>query len=37
MGYRAAEAERAAGQLETRLDGAPLAELVREALVLLAK
>jgi Holliday junction DNA helicase RuvA len=37
MGYRAAEAERAVGQLEGRLDGAPLADLVREALVLLAK
>ncbi len=37
MGYRAAEAERAAGQLEARLDSASLAELVREALVLLAK
>jgi Holliday junction DNA helicase RuvA len=37
MGYRAAEAERAAGQLEERLDSAPLAELLREALVLLAK
>jgi len=37
MGYRAAESERAVGQLEGRLDGAPLADLVREALVLLAK
>jgi len=37
MGYRAAEAERAVGQLDGKLDGAPLAELVREALVLLAK
>jgi Holliday junction DNA helicase RuvA len=37
MGYRAVEAERAVGQLEDKLDGAPLADLVREALVLLAK
>ena len=37
MGYRGVEAERAVGQLEGKLDGAPLADLVREALVLLAK
>ena len=37
MGYRAAEAERAVGQLESRIDDTPLAELLREALVLLAK
>jgi Holliday junction DNA helicase RuvA len=37
MGYRAAEAERAASTLEPRMDDAPLAELLREALVLLAK
>jgi Holliday junction DNA helicase RuvA len=37
MGYRAVEAERAVAQLEGKLDGAPLADLVREALVLLAK
>jgi Holliday junction DNA helicase RuvA len=37
MGYRAAEAERAVGQLESRIDTEPLAELLREALVLLAK
>jgi Holliday junction DNA helicase RuvA len=37
MGYRAVEAERAVGQLEARLDAAPLADLLREALVLLAK
>jgi Holliday junction DNA helicase RuvA len=37
MGYRANEAERAVSSLEGRLDGTPLAELVREALVLLAK
>lgn len=37
MGYRAVEAERAVGQLEGKLDGASLTDLVREALVLLAK
>jgi Holliday junction DNA helicase RuvA len=37
MGYRAAEAERAVGALEGRLDEAPLAELVREALGILAR
>lgn len=37
MGYRANEAERAVSSLEGRLDGTALAELVREALVLLAK
>jgi Holliday junction DNA helicase RuvA len=37
MGYRAAEAERAAGMLESRVDEASLADLLREALVLLAK
>ena len=37
MGYRAVEAERAVASLEGRLDGTPMAELVREALVLLAK
>jgi Holliday junction DNA helicase RuvA len=37
MGYRAVEAERAAASLEGQLDAAPLATLVREALVLLAK
>jgi Holliday junction DNA helicase RuvA len=37
MGYRAAEAERALGTLEDRLDATPIAELLREALVLLAK
>jgi Holliday junction DNA helicase RuvA len=37
MGYRAVEAERAVGSLESRLDGTSLAELVRDALVLLAK
>ncbi|MGO8991719.1 MAG: Holliday junction branch migration protein RuvA [Polyangiaceae bacterium] len=37
MGYRSAEAERAVGSLEGRLDGTPMAELVRDALVLLAK
>jgi Holliday junction DNA helicase RuvA len=37
MGYRAAEADRAVASLESRLDAAPLADLVREALVLLAK
>ena len=37
MGYRAVEAERAVGSLEDRLDATPLAELVRDALVLLAK
>jgi Holliday junction DNA helicase RuvA len=37
MGYRAAEAERAVGQLDSRIDSEPLAELLREALVLLAK
>ncbi|MEI7892406.1 MAG: Holliday junction branch migration protein RuvA [Myxococcales bacterium] len=36
MGYRAAEAERVASQLEGRME-APLAELLREALALLAK
>jgi Holliday junction DNA helicase RuvA len=37
MGYRTVEAERAVASLEGRLDGAPMAELVRDALVLLAK
>jgi Holliday junction DNA helicase RuvA len=37
MGYRAVEAERAVASLEGRLDGTPIAELVRDALVLLAK
>jgi Holliday junction DNA helicase RuvA len=37
MGYRAPEAERAATSLESRLAGAELAELLRDALVLLAK
>ena len=37
MGYRAVEAERAAASLEGRLDGTPMAELVRDALVILAK
>ena len=37
MGYRAVEAERAIAALEGRLDGAPLAELLRDALALLAK
>jgi holliday junction DNA helicase RuvA len=37
MGYRAVEADRAVASLEGRLDGTPMAELVREALVLLAK
>jgi Holliday junction DNA helicase RuvA len=37
MGYRPAEAERAIAQLEGRVDSAPLAELLREALVHLAK
>jgi Holliday junction DNA helicase RuvA len=37
MGYRAVEAERAVSSLEGRLDGTPIAELLREALVLLAK
>ncbi len=37
MGYKAAEAERAVSSLEPRLDATPLAELVRDALVLLAK
>jgi Holliday junction DNA helicase RuvA len=37
MGYRTVEAERAVTSLEGRLDAAPMAELVRDALVLLAK
>jgi Holliday junction DNA helicase RuvA len=37
MGYRAVEAERAVTSLEARLDAAPMAELVRDALVLLAR
>jgi Holliday junction DNA helicase RuvA len=37
MGYRAVEAERAIASLEPRLDGTPIAELIRDALVLLAK
>jgi Holliday junction DNA helicase RuvA len=37
MGYRAVEAERAVSSLEGKLDGTPMAELVRDALVLLAK
>lgn len=37
MGYRTAEAERAVSSLEGRLDETPLAGLVRDALVLLAK
>jgi len=37
MGYRTAEADRAVASLEGRLDGAPIAELVRDALVILAK
>jgi holliday junction DNA helicase RuvA len=37
MGYRSVEAERAVASLEGRMDGTPMAELVREALVLLAK
>jgi Holliday junction DNA helicase RuvA len=37
LGYRSVEAERAVASLDARLDSAPLAELVREALVLLAK
>jgi Holliday junction DNA helicase RuvA len=37
MGYRAAEAERAVATLEGKLDATPLAELVRDALVVLAK
>lgn len=36
LGYKASEAERAIGELGDRVDGAPLAELVREALRLLA-
>jgi Holliday junction DNA helicase RuvA len=36
MGYRAAEAERAASALEERMD-APMAELLRDAFALLAK
>jgi len=37
MGYRAPEAERAESSLEPRLADAELAELLREALVVLAK
>jgi Holliday junction DNA helicase RuvA len=37
MGYKSTEAERAVTSLEGRLESAPLAELVRDALVLLAK
>jgi Holliday junction DNA helicase RuvA len=37
MGYRNVEAERATQSLEGRLEGTPLAELIRDALVLLAK
>jgi Holliday junction DNA helicase RuvA len=37
MGYRTVEAESAVASLQERLDGTPMAELVREALVLLAK
>ena len=37
MGYRAVEAERAVGTMEGKLDATPMAELVREALVVLAK
>jgi Holliday junction DNA helicase RuvA len=37
MGYRTVEAERAVTSLEGRLDALPMAELVRDALVLLAK
>jgi len=37
MGYKTAEAESAMASLQGRLDGTPMAELVREALVLLAK
>jgi Holliday junction DNA helicase RuvA len=36
MGYRPAEAERAVAQLGGRVDEAPLADLVREALAILA-
>ncbi len=37
MGYRASEADRAAAALEERLERAELAELLREALAVLAK
>jgi holliday junction DNA helicase RuvA len=37
MGYKTVEAESAVTSLQGRLDGAPIAELVRDALVLLAK
>jgi Holliday junction DNA helicase RuvA len=37
MGYRAAEAERAVASLGNELDARPVAELVREALAVLAK
>jgi Holliday junction DNA helicase RuvA len=37
LGYRPAEAERAVRELEARLASAPLADLVKEALAILAK
>lgn len=37
MGYKQAEADRAAQQLGERIDSAPIAELLREALALLSK
>jgi Holliday junction DNA helicase RuvA len=37
MGYRPAEAERAVATLGARMDGAPLGDLVRDALALLSR